>query len=250
MEKAENPLFRFSDANEFATDQLAGLVPYPSYYHYMGPINQNGPTEMAGHRITDLTADALAQHIREGASVLDGRERHAYASGHVPGSIGIEIGSLFAPWAGWLLDFDAPIALVLEPDQDADDAATELSRIGLEDVVGVMRGITPWSESGREVATYPTASWDELEGARRRNSRIQLLDVRDPLEWEEGHLRASVHAYVPTQLDRPPSKISTDALVWVICRTGNRASIAAGILERSDLDVTVITNGGVPDLIT
>ena len=249
IEKAENPLFRFSDANEFATDQLAGLVPYPSYYHHMGPINQSGPTEMASHRITDLTADALAQHIHEGASVLDGRDRHAYANGHVPGSIGIEIGSSFAPWAGWLLDFEAPIALVLEADQDADDAATELSRIGLENIVGVMRGIAPWSESGREMAAYSTASWNELEDAQRRDPRIQVLDVRDPLEWEAGHLQRSIHAYVPTLLEGPPATVSVDSPVWVICRTGNRASIAAGILERDDLDITVITEGGVPDLI-
>jgi rhodanese-related sulfurtransferase len=38
--------------------------------------------------------------------------------------------------------------------------------------------------------------------------------------------------------------------VWVVCRTGNRASIAAGILEDLGLDIIVIAKGGVPDLVS
>ena len=47
-EKSDNPLYRFTDAEAFAEDQLDGLVPYPSYYQRMGPINRRGPLRIDG----------------------------------------------------------------------------------------------------------------------------------------------------------------------------------------------------------
>jgi rhodanese-related sulfurtransferase len=36
----------------------------------------------------------------------------------------------------------------------------------------------------------------------------------------------------------------------VICRTGNRSSIASGLLERFGLDLIVVAKGGVPDVVS
>ncbi len=73
--------------------------------------------------------------------------------------------------------------------------------------------------------------------------------MRDPLEWKAGHLDDSLHSYVPTLLDEAPPGLHTDRPLWVICRTGNRASIAAGMLESFGFDLVVVTKGGVPDLV-
>lgn len=245
-EKAENPLYRFEDAESFADDQLGGLVPYPTYYAHMGGINRSGPTAFVSDEIPELDAQELAAHIAGGGSVLDGRDRQAFADGHVPGSIGIEIGSSFAPWAGWVLDFDAPVALVLDAHGDAEDAATELARVGLEEVVGVMRGVEQWTDAGHELASYETTTSAELESVA---GDVQVLDVRDPLEWAAGHLDGSMHWYVPNLLDGLPDGLDRSEPVWVVCRTGNRASIAAGLLERYDLDIVVVSKGGVPDIV-
>ncbi|NND04169.1 MAG: MBL fold metallo-hydrolase, partial [Acidimicrobiia bacterium] len=197
QEIAENPLYEFTDADSFADSQLAGLVPYPTYYAQMGPINRDGPTAIGEPTVGDMDTSAMAAHIEAGGSVLDGRDRHDFASGHIPGSIGIEIGDSFAPWAGWLLEFDAPIALVLDPSQDADAAAVELARIGLENVVGVMRGVGAWSDAGHELARYETTTIDDLSMALTEGRDIQVLDCRDPQEWAAGHIDGSVHCYVP-----------------------------------------------------
>jgi glyoxylase-like metal-dependent hydrolase (beta-lactamase superfamily II) len=248
IEKAENLLFAFTDAEAFADDQLSGLVPYPTYYRHMGGINRNGPTALNGRTVRDLDPAEVAAHIASGGSVLDGRSRHEFAAGHIPGSIGIEIGDSFAPWAGWLLDFDAPIALVLGADQDADAAAVELSRIGLEDVTGVLRGVAAWGDEGRDLNHYKSASSADLSLALAAEAGLQVLDVRDPLEWAAGHIEGSIHRYLPDLASGIPEAISATEPVWVICRTGNRASIAAGLLERLGLDLVVVSKGGVPDL--
>ncbi len=250
-EKAENPLYHFTDAESFVEDQLGGLVPYPSYYRYMGGINRTGPTAYTTRPIPELSPHDLEQHIGRGGSVLDGRERHEFAAGHVPGSIGIEIGDSFAPWAGWLLDFEAPIALVLDPSQDAEEAATELARIGLDRVVGVMRGVGRWSDAGYQLARYETAGIADLQLALADGMQpLQVLDVRDPLEWAAGHIDGSIHWYVPDLATGLPQSLDPTEPVWVVCRTGNRASIAAGLLEGHGIDLIVVTKGGVPDLLS
>ncbi len=250
IEKAENPLYSFTDAEEFADNQLSGLVPYPTYYQYMGGINRDNPTALQTDTIPELDAAGLAAHIEAGGSVLDGRDRYAFATGHVPGSIGIEIGDSFAPWAGWLLDFHAPIALVLDANQDAEAAAVELGRIGLENVVGVMRGVASWSDAGNELARYEATSITDLSMALADGAGPQVLDVRDPLEWAAGHIEGSVHCYVPDLATGLPDSIDASRPVWVVCRTGNRASIAAGILEDLGLDILVVAKGGVPDMVS
>ena len=247
-EKAENPLLSINDVESFVENQLSGLVPYPSYYQYMGGINRSGPTAIAKTQVAELGPNEVAAHLDAGGSVLDGRDRYAFAAGHLPGSVGIELGDSFAPWAGWLLDFNGPVVLVLDPQDDASEAAVELSRIGLT-TAGVMRGVAEWAAQGRTLVTYTTASSSELAAKLETDPSTQVLDVRDPLEWQEGHLDESVHTYVPDLLDHSPRGVSVDSPVWVVCRTGNRASIAAGLLERFGMEVVVVAKGGVPDLI-
>jgi rhodanese-related sulfurtransferase/glyoxylase-like metal-dependent hydrolase (beta-lactamase superfamily II) len=248
IERAENPLYRYPDADAFVAGQLAGLTPYPAYYPHMAPINRVDPTAVESFHVPELDADQFAR-MRDAAGVLDGRNRFAFAAGHIPGSIGIELGDSFAPWAGWLFDFDAPLLLVLDEGQDAVQAAIELARIGFTHVLGVMRGVAGWKASGREVATYETATAAQLKGRMQPGWDGQVLDVRDPLEWESGHLEGSVHRYVPDLKDGLGGAVTIVAPVWVVCRTGNRSSIAAGLLERHGVQPIVVATGGVPDII-
>jgi rhodanese-related sulfurtransferase len=249
VEKAENPLFRFTDAESFADDQLSGLVPYPTYYRHMGGINREGPSAFDGSTVPELDPAAVAAHIESGSSLLDGRGRDDFAAGHIPGSVGIEVGDSFAPWAGWLLDFEAPILLVLDANQDAREAAIELGRVGLETVVGVLRGVEAWNQDGRRLAAYKSGSITDLVTALGDDPETQVLDVRDPLEWAAGHIEGSVHCYLPDLAAGLPGDIDPTRPVWVVCRTGNRASIAAGILESSGLEFVVVSKGGVPDMV-
>ncbi|MDH4308255.1 MAG: rhodanese-like domain-containing protein, partial [Acidimicrobiia bacterium] len=164
-----------------------------------------------------------------------------------PGSIGIEYGDSFAPWAGWLLPYDAPIMLVLGDDQDPNWGATELGRIGFERVLGAVRGVDAWGSEGFELASYRTATVGELLDARAGDPGLQILDVRDPKEWEAGHIDGSTHTYLPDLAEF--AAFDRSRPVWVICRTGNRASIAAGILESLGYKPIVISSGGVPEAL-
>ncbi|NNC92137.1 MAG: MBL fold metallo-hydrolase [Acidimicrobiia bacterium] len=248
QEKAGNPLYALADPEEFVASQLGGLTPYPAYYPYMAPINRTHPTAISSVKVPELAADEVASMLSH-AGVLDGRGRFDFAAGHVPGSIGIETGDSFAPWAGWLFEFNAPLVLVLNDDQDAGAAAIELARIGFTNLLGVMYGVEDWRASGRELAAYETATAAQLAGRLHGRWTGQVLDVRDPLEWEAGHIEGSNHRYLPDLRGGVAGTVNARAPVWVVCRTGNRASIAAGLLERQGIQPIVVATGGVPDII-
>jgi rhodanese-related sulfurtransferase len=65
----------------------------------MAPINRAGPAVL--RRVPALAAPDVAGRLEAGAWVVDGRDREAFAAAHVPGSINIELDSMFGPmWAG------------------------------------------------------------------------------------------------------------------------------------------------------
>lgn len=56
------------------------------------------------------------------AQLLDVRDMMDFGAGHVPGSLNIGARPELSVWAGWLLDPEEPIHLVLHDDGDLPDA--------------------------------------------------------------------------------------------------------------------------------
>lgn len=247
QEKQQNPVLAYPDAAAFARGQLAGLAPYPAYYAHMGRINLMGPAPLPHPSIPELTP-AQAQALASGVQIVDGRPRAGFAAGHIPGSLGVELGDDFATWVGWLLPFDAPILLVLDDGQDAAQAAIALARIGFDQVRGVLRGMDGWQRAGNPVASFPLVDVGELVAALERGEVSQMLDARSPAEWEAGHVDGSLHRYVPDLAAAVPAELDRTRPVWVACASGFRATIAAGLLERAGYRPVVLTGGGAPDV--
>jgi hydroxyacylglutathione hydrolase len=240
QERVSSPVLAAADEDEFVRTQLGGLLPYPDYYPSMAPINVTGPDAIVDPSPSRLDATGTKAAIAAGAEVVDARARHAYAAGHYPGSLNVELGDSFAPWVGWLVPFGTPVLLVLDTEQDPEWAAVELGRIGYE-VAGVVLDPAHLPE----LTTSATATVADLE--RVIEDGATVIDVRDPAEWRSGHLAGSSHRYVPDLRDGIPEGASDD--VWTVCASGQRASIAAGLIERHGVTPTVVAAGGVSDLL-
>lgn len=244
-ELASSPVLKHPDAEAFADDQLGALQPYPTYYRHMGPANVAGPTAVPTATVPALSVDDIAAW--DGA-VIDIRSRDAFSDGHVPGSICVELSDSFGTWVGWLVDIDTPIALVTDGGQSVDEAVLQLARIGYDTVQGTFSDLDGWLADGRELASYRQVDIGEFRSALSDGSARQVLDVRAPDEFASGSIPGSVHTYLP-DLDTSMPDFDTDRPVWVACRTGNRATIAAGILESAGLEPIVLASDGVPDLV-
>jgi glyoxylase-like metal-dependent hydrolase (beta-lactamase superfamily II)/rhodanese-related sulfurtransferase len=247
-ERRENPLLTAGDFGEFSAELRGELMAYPRYYRHMAPINRRGAPVLG--RLPEPPAIGpaeLAERLGSDVWVVDGRDRDAFAAAHIPGSVNIELNTAFASYVGWMLPFDAPLALVLpEPARDSlVEAVTQLVRIGWSRITGYLDGgIEAWMGSGYRLRSYPTASVAELCQAVEGGQPLRVLDVRQELEWAWGAVPGSERMFladVPDHLDDAPR----DRATWVICSNGHRASIAASLLDRAGVPVRLIGEGGV-----
>ncbi len=73
---------------------------------------------------------------------------------------------------------------------------------------------------------------------------LVVLDVREPLEWQHGHIDGAVHIplhELPARRDEVP-----DGRVLVVCKVGGRSAQAVAYLRAADLDA-VNLGGGMLD---
>ncbi|HUG31878.1 MAG TPA: MBL fold metallo-hydrolase [Acidimicrobiia bacterium] len=233
-ERIGNPVLAHQTEDDFVKSELSSLVPYPSYYHEMGPIN------LSGLEAPDLSVPHI-DVIPEDVTVIDARPMERFAAGHLPDALGVELRDSFGTWVGWLTEHNTPLVLILDEDQDADEAVRQLIRIGYDQTVGIT------SNPPEGLVSYPTVDRDDFVAAVQ--SGAQVLDVRAPNEWDQGTIEGSVLSYLPDIARETPPGLDPDRPVWVVCGTGFRASIAAGILQSRGFEPIVLTEDGATDVL-
>lgn len=249
QERLWNPVLQDTELLAFRERQLTGLLRYPAYYAHMAPINRSGPAPL-GRPVAPplLSPSGLASMAAAGLHVVDGRSRADFAAGHIAGALNVELGDDFGTYVGWLLPFDAPIALVLDPAQDAVEAVRQLARIGFDTVRGVLPGLAAWTAEGRPVETFGRATVEQLRTAIARGDAPRILDVRQPDEWRGGTIAGSIPRFV-ADLAEPDTWLPEGGPTWVICASGFRASIASSLLAAAGREVIAVDGGGVPDVL-
>ena len=251
-ERRGNPLFAVTDAGRVHDQLVAGFMPYPTYYGRMASLNRAGPP-VIGDRpsLAALDPDAVVAALAAGARVVDGRPRREIAAGHIPGSLTVELGDTFASYVGWILPVGTPLVLVL-PDGPgaADEAVDQLIRIGFDQLVGVLAGgVERWVGTGHPRAEMtmvtPAALADEL----RSHAEPLIVDVRDEAELQtDGRLAEAVEVPLPGLILGEEVAVPVGAPVTVACKSGSRATIAAGLLAARGHPVRLVARGGIPDV--
>jgi hydroxyacylglutathione hydrolase len=249
QEVGSNPALLDTELLPFRERQLTGLLRYPAYYPHMAPINRSGPAPL-GRPVAPprLSPAGLASLAGAGVHVVDGRSRAAFAAGHIPGALNVELSDDFGTYVGWLLPFDAPIALVLDPAQDVVEAVRQLARIGFDSVRGVLLGLAAWIAEGRGLEGFRRATVEQLRTAIAREEAPRVLDVRQPDEWRGGIIAGSIPRFV-ADLAEPDTWLPPGGPVWVVCASGFRASIASSLLAAAGREVIAVDGGGVPDVV-
>jgi glyoxylase-like metal-dependent hydrolase (beta-lactamase superfamily II)/rhodanese-related sulfurtransferase len=219
---ASHPALR-SDRATFAAEMVAGFGPYPSYYRHMDPLNRAGAGSPPPPRVVD--ADEVAAALAAGRWVIDTRDRVAHATGHLRGSAGFELGDQFATYVGWLVPWGEDIVLLADDERTLDQAARQLAGIGIGAAVHVL------PRSARLDSSFRRADWTDFARAERPT----VVDVRQHDEWAAGHLPGAVH--VPIQDLQRAMPALPDGELWVHCRSGYRAGIAASLLHRAGRSV-------------
>ncbi len=235
----------YPDIDSFVAGQLAALQPYPTYYAHMGPINLMGPEPLGAVAVPELApAD-----VPDEASLVDIRPRASVAAGHIRSSIALEMSDRVGVWAGWLLPFDAPVVLVAEQGQDVAEVSRQFARIGFDHVLGVLFDVAGYAADHGGLASFELRTADDLFDALGSGDAPQVLDVRNPGDYEIGHIDGSAHRYTPDLVDAMPDGLDPEHDVWVVCATGFRAMAASTFLERGGFSPIVVGEGGVADIL-
>ena len=76
----------------------------------------------------------------------------------------------------------------------------------------------------------------------------RLLDVRDPNELRDDGRVPGAQEIPLGELSGRLAEVPSDAPVTVLCKSGQRASIAASVLDAAGYDVRLVGVGGALDL--
>ena len=230
-ERRFNPFLQLPDVKSFTEYALSGGAPIPTYYPVMNKVNVKGPVVLGNlPPVPGLPAKLFQKAIEEDNSVLvDTRTMLAFGGGHIKSALSIGGSPMLAIWAGWLLDPNQPILLVLESDDKRDEIVRYFVRTGYTKFAGyLVGGMTAWNNAGLPLESVGQTTVHEIKGDGKN---LQILDVRSPAEWGEGHIPNARHVFLG-HFREHLGKLDKDKPAAVYCNSGYRASIATSILQQ------------------
>ena len=231
---------------EFVTMMTADLPEAPSYFPKDAEINRSGARELSELQPPQsLTPQNVLASRDQGHVLLDVRSAADFGAGHVPGSMNIGLGGQFAMWAGSLIPLNSSIVVIADTGAQVDETVVRLARVGIENVSGYLEGgIQSWRDTGLPLDTLPQLSVAELN-ERIANDDMQIVDVRRPAEYVNGHVPHALNAPL-ANLDKSlgPLNLEKDKLTAVICAGGYRSSAAASLLQKQGFSNLLNVAGG------
>jgi glyoxylase-like metal-dependent hydrolase (beta-lactamase superfamily II)/rhodanese-related sulfurtransferase len=231
-ERTTNPALVL-DREEFVATLVAGLGPVPAHYPHMAPLNRAGAGRALPRAARAVTAEEVTDAILRGSWVVDLRDRSRYAAGHLSGSVSVEYGDQFATYVGWLVPWQDDIVLLTDSPTLLEPALRDLARIGIDGVDTHVLGADEHLS-----ATYRRTDW---RGFRETTAPRVVVDVRQRDEFEAGHLPGALH--LPVQEVQERGGTLPGGELWVHCRSGYRAGIAASLLHRMGRNVVHVDDG-------
>src|SRR6266513_5117865 len=229
-ERKFNKFLQFTDAKSFTDFAINTAPPVPHYYPVMKRVNAEGPTVLGNlPLVPGLPPKAFTDAIEKKAGVLvDVRNMLAFGGGHIAGALNIGGTPILSIWAGWMLEPETPILLVLEGDDDLERIVRLFMRTGYTKLAGyLIGGMKAWDAAGFPLETIGQMSVHELN---ERKSSLQILDVRSLGEWKKGRVAGARHIFLP-ELRKRIGELDRAKPTAVYCGSGYRASIATSILK-------------------
>jgi len=235
FERRFNAALQAQGVEDFVRRLMSGLPPKPPNFDRIIARNRAQALPPAGPP-RPLSAAQTREAMDKGAYVLDVRSPEEYGEAHVPGAIHVWIESpQFANRVGLFVPAEVPVVLVVSSPTDTERTVHGLGRIGLDSVVGHLQwGMTEWKSQGLPVARLPQISVHDLATMKDERSDLLIIDVREPFEWDEGHIDGALHLPMSEALART-DLVPADRPKAVLCAGGLRSSTVISALSRAGL---------------
>ena len=232
---------------EFVAELCEGLPKPLEYFGLNVAMNKHGYKSIDevienGHNMLGVEDFINASTTTE-ALILDVRHQREFIKGFIPGSIFIGLSGTFAPWVGALLvDVNMQLLLVAEPGTEV-EAITRLSRVGFDNVIGILDGgFESWKQACKDVDNINAVDAVTLAEEVNSDENTKIVDVRRPGEYEAEHVEGASHAplsFLTDYLDRLPHE-----QFYIHCAGGYRSVIANSILKKNGIHNAIEVLGG------
>jgi DMSO/TMAO reductase YedYZ molybdopterin-dependent catalytic subunit/rhodanese-related sulfurtransferase len=236
---------------EIAAEATARLG-HAGYDRVAGQLDDLASVLTAGPELVEASSRlsieqfAELQRLEPALQLVDVRAPAETARGTLPGAREIPLAILTKlPDA---LDRSAPVVVYSAFGYRSLVAASVLQVAGFGDVADLLGGYRAWEDAGLRVVRAATADAPAPPevGPRKAAALVEagalLLDVREPGEWQVGHV-AQAWLLPMGQLARHRSDLPQDRRIVVVCRSGGRSAAVAEALRAWGLDAVNLSGG-------
>ena len=137
------------------------------------------------------------------------------------------------------------VILVADGEADVGEARLRLARVGVERVEGFLAGgIAAWQRAGLPLAALTHITVSDLQERLAQEPALQVLDVRRPAEYAEGHLPRAVNVPLDRLATGDEVPLDLSGPIAVVCAGGYRSSAAGSLLQRRGLANLLNVVGG------
>ncbi len=115
-------------------------------------------------------------------------------------------------------------------------------------ILGIIFGINYFATRGAYTQGTIAKEISVQQAASLREEGAFVLDVRQPEEWEAGHISGAT--LIPLgELSSRLSEIPSDKTVVVVCRSGNRSAQGRDILLKAGFSPVTSMGGGMTNWV-
>jgi hydroxyacylglutathione hydrolase len=235
-QRAANYALQPMSRAEFVDVVTEGQPSAPTYFVYDAIRNREAHDLLQEHeRPTPLTLEDALDRARRGAVLVDTRDCIGFANGYLRGSVNVGLEGRYAHYVGSVVRPEEEVVLIAEPGTEL-EGRVRLSRIGFDRVVGYLdRMYEAFHQHPHLVQVASRLTVDAFEDRRRTVDDLQIVDVRNGGETEDGSIPGAVNLPLPELRDALPRLEPTRPTV-VFCAGGYRSSIAASLLRQAGFD--------------
>jgi hydroxyacylglutathione hydrolase len=243
-EREHNKWLRLEE-EEFVRNKVNQRLTRASYFKHCEHLNTVGaPLLTVQPSVEELNLHEFEKLLKQDDHrAIDTRSSHKFTESHIPGSISLSLENM-GLLVGWALRPNQNFSIIFESDvEELRLAKAMLHRIGYDDIRGYLRdGVGSWARSGRKVGSIESMSL-EVFGAYQTRSELEIIDVREPHEYDEERIDGSKSIPL-TGFGEAAPDVDSDRPIATICPGGYRSTTAASILMREGKkDVKVTLDG-------
>ena len=230
--------------DDFVRVVTEGQPVSPAYFAFDAELNRRTrPLLDEHHPAPVLPLQEVVARQRAGTVVLDARDPAEFAAGHLRDALNVGLGGRFAEYAGDVIDPGRDIVVVTEPGREL-EAKVRLGRIGLDRVVGSLDApLASFAVAPEATVRSSRLTAADLADRLTHLARVQIVDVRDPVETGAGTIVGAVLMPL-ARLTAGLGELDPTSPTVTYCASGYRSSTAASVLAASGFsDVSDLLGG-------